>query len=238
MTVLHDSVQLIRKAEGLVIGKVVRSSSRLWGEILDSVINGPWFILSGAEALVPVLVRGALAGLIWAGLLLLLSNIYGPEISWSSLFVGATLLATGSVVLGLPSGLAARSVKEADTQELAKEIVTLAGSTQKLELLRRGIEQSDGDAQRRASSLRWGLGVMWALIVWVLGNWVFDTEVSDTVRDAVLAYSFVATLFFLLVGAAVACYQLAQNKLRQTIAFSFLEAEALLLPHEPTESTG
>jgi len=70
------------------------------------------------------------------------------------------------------------------------------------------------------------LGLIWALLVWIATTWVLDANASGDARGTAATYLFVGMILFVLMGVIVTSYQSAQNQLRQTLLFAFLEAEA------------
>lgn len=226
MSVLQDTIIFIREAEQLVIGQTFKPAGRVAQDLVDALLHVPWFVISGMQGLLYALVRSVLLILVWWLLLYLISltSKGSAPISTAGLFYGAGVLCAGSILLGLPSTLIARLVREENVSKLANHIVSSGSSTK---LLRDGVDRVEAAGQQRVSAIGWGLGLIWALLFWVASNWVLAPNVSTSVRSGAASYWLVGFFVFVVLVVVFTSYREAHRILSQTIAFAFLEAEAI-----------
>lgn len=227
MSVLQDATAIVKEAERLVIGKTLNPSGQFAAELVDTLLHGPWFVLAGMEALGRLLLRGILITFFWMLLLYALTALFSDQkLSVTGLLSGAALLGIGSMLFGLPSSLIARLLNADHVARLSEEISQRAEDLDRLELLRKGVDEIGAVGTSRIAAISWAIGLAWVSLAWFAANWVFADDVTPALRGEAFAYGFLALAVFSLVAAAFTSYREAHRQLRLTIIFAFAEAES------------
>lgn len=228
MSILEETVSIIREAERLVVGGRFKSRWKPVESTIDAFVHVPWFLLLGARQQLATFGFGLLLFPVWWCILLAVmwvtdegavANLQAPA-GW--IFSG--LLATGSVLFPLPSRSARLGVRSQQVASLAEHIRSVAPDEATIKLLQSGLAALDSSVSTRISRINWLLGMCWAGLVWVASRLVFTTDVPDALRQMAMARSLAGFLIFSFFGVGVMSYETAVRMVRQTIALAFLQA--------------
>jgi hypothetical protein len=130
---------------------------------VDALLHVPWFVMAGMQGLLYTIVRGLMLMVVWGLVLYFISWFSAKgetEISVVGLVFGAGFLSVGSILLGLPSSLIARLVREENVSKLASYISTSGSRGTSAKLLQDGVARVEAAGQQRISGIGWGLGLI------------------------------------------------------------------------------
>jgi len=236
MSIFEEAVSIVRKAERLVIGPRVKSRWESVEPTIDAVVHVPWFLLAGAREHLVTFGFGLFLVPVWWCILVAIMWVTGggsaANLHASNSWVVAGLMATGSVLFGLPSRSARLGVRPQQVASLAEHIRSLAPDEGTIRLLQSGVAALDSAVNTRITRINWLLGICWAGLVWAASHWVFTTEVSDALRQEAMARVLGGLLIFLFLGIGVISYEATVRIVKQTIDFAFLQASDARVPPE------
>lgn len=230
MSIFEETVSIVRKAERLVIGPRVKSRWASVEPTIDAVVHVPWFLLAGAREHIVTFGFGLFLVPVWWCILVAIMWVTGggsaANLHASNSWIVAGLMATGSVLFGLPSRSSRLGVRPQQVASLAEHIRSLAPDESIIRLLQSGVAALDSAVNARITRINWLLGICWAGLVWAASHWVFRSavEVSDALRHEAMARVLGGFLIFLLFGICVMSYEATVRIVKQTIDFAFLQA--------------
>ena len=228
MSILKDSVSVIREAERLVTGLPFGTNESLTGTVVDTLIRAPMFVFTGLRERAAAFLFGI--GMIpvwWCVLWLLVWITSGGAESphGASSWVMATLFASATVLFRLPSQAGQAGIHQRNVDALVRHLATIASDTRTLEGLQAGISAFDTATGLRLARLNWMLGLTWAGLVWATGHWVLDASVPTSLRQEAVNQIVGTFLVFLFFGIGANAYEVAIRLVKQTIDFAFLQAK-------------